>query len=355
MTLDLKAARLDVGDYFEWLEMAYEKRWTDGLPVVPPTPDRVQAFVDYIGRNPLDEVGEIPPKYGIATIEKLAVNAVMGGCKPEYFPVVIAAIEAMLEPPFNLNGVQTTTHNNEPLAIISGPVVKQIGLNAHTRAFGSGYRANGTIGRAIRLIQWNLGGSYPEEPDKSCFAHPGQWCYVLAENQDANPWEAIHVTRGFPAESSCVTVFGCEAPHSVFSYGTAVQVLNGIAGAMGTPANNNVQLMGEALVVFNPFNAATVAGEGWSKRDAQVYLWQHGRVPKRVLEKSSFHPDYAEHHWPKWLSRDDPDEMIPLTERPEDIHVVVSGGDKKFCMVCPGWGMIGGLAVTKEIKLPRKK
>lgn len=351
--MDLKSARIPVADALEAIELFFERKWTDGLAIVPPTADRVEQFINYVKRDPSETLGEIPPKYGKATIEKLAVNSVMAGCRPEYFPVVIAAVEAMLEPEHNLNGAQTTTHNNEPLIIVNGPIAKELEINSGHSVFGRGYRANGTIGRAIRLILWNLGGNFPWTVDRSTYSHPGSWSYCIAENEEASPWEPFHVERGLPPGSNAVTVFGCEAPHSICGHGTSLEVLAGICNSMATMGSNNAYIAGQTLVTISARNAATFGKEGWSKRDVKEYIWEYARVPLGQLKKGGFYSHSATHpYWPKWVDRENDSQMVPLTCTPNDIHVIVAGGWGSFCTCHPGWGFWGGLAVTKEIKTP---
>ena len=173
----------EIDTYDEALALAYETGWTDGLPVVPPTPDRVQAFLDVVKRSRLELVGEIPPRGGRATFEKLAANAVMAGCLPEYFPVVIAAIEALLMPRFNLASVQCSTHIATPLVVVNGPIAGELGMNSGGNCFGQGNRANATIGRAVKLALTNLGGALPGDEDRATFGHPGKYTYCIAENE----------------------------------------------------------------------------------------------------------------------------------------------------------------------------
>ncbi|MBI2906596.1 MAG: hypothetical protein HYX92_02940 [Chloroflexi bacterium] len=351
--MELKSERIDIADYFEWLELAFQRRWTDGLPVAPPTAAKVEEMVAYAKRDPSDVIGKIPPKYGIATIEKLAINAVMGGCLKEYFPVVIAAVEAMLEPEFNLNGIQTTTHCNEPLTIVNGPIVAEIGMKTREAVFGGGgARANGAIGRAVRLVLWNLGGCYPGEPDKTTFSHPGRWTYCIAEDEEGSPWEPLHVERGLPPGSSAVTVFSCEAPHSIFCAGTPRQLLARVCYAMATTASNNFHFQGQMLLAINSEHAATFKAEGWSKADIKAYVWEHARVPLGRIKEGLFVREYAARSYPKWIDVDGVEDMVPIGVRPDEIHIVVAGGPGKFCMCCPSWGHDGGNAVTKPIRLP---
>jgi len=350
----LTSERIELNGYHEWVEAAFERGWSDGLPVIPPTVDRVQQFVDYIGRKPEESLGDVPPKYGEATIEKLAIQCVMAGCKPEYFPVVIAALEAMMEPAFNLNGVQTTTHMNEPLVIVSGPIAKKLGMNWGTRVFGSGNRANGTIGRAVKLIQWNIGGSFPGEPDKSTFAHPGQWSYCIAEDPDNNPWEPLHVERGFKPEQSCVTVFGAEPPHSIICFGQASEVLARLTDHLSGTGPNYYDVMGETLLGINPTNAAILATAGYTKKTIKEYIWYNSGITLGHLKRTGIQMAYVEKTFPKWVNYGNDEQRIPIAVQPEDLHIVVAGGAGKFCVACPGWGALGGFAITKEIKEPRR-
>ncbi len=358
--MELKSEIVEVTDALEAIELFFQRQWTDGLPVVPPTEERIAEMIEYVGRDPQEALGEIGPYNGIATIEKLAINAVMAGCLPEYFPVVIAATEAMLDPRFTLNGTQTTQDGAEPLLIVNGPIVKKLGINYGDGVFGRGFRANGTIGRAIRLILWNLGRNFPGEPDKSTFSHPGAWSFCIAENEEASPWEPLHVERGLPPESSAVTVFLCEAPHPFTSHGTVKQRLWTACEAMSSPGTGNRLFFceGEVLVVFNSMNAEQFRREGWSKKEVKQYLWSNSGVPYWKIEKTGWltqpglgGTNAADLWWPKWIDRSNPETLVPITASPEDIHVIVSGGKGGWGAILQGWG-IGGRAVTREIKGP---
>ena len=346
--MDFTAEAIDVADYHAAVELFFERGWTDGLAIVPPTEELVERMVRASGRRPEEEIGEIPPAQGIATIEKLAINSVMAGCRPEYFPIVLTAVEALLEPEHNLNGVQTTTHSCVPLVIVHGPIAQQLGFNAGDGVFGSGFRANGTVGRAIRLILWNLGGSIPGEVDKSTQAHPGKWSYCVAEHEAASPWEPFPVERDIPTGRNAVTVFSCEAPHSVLCYGTVKQMLTSLVSALSSLGSNNVHAMGETLVVLNPWQARQFEAEGWSKVEIRVYLWEHVRARLGQI-KAVDALGIAGQFWPKWVDQDNDDYPVPIAARPRDIHIIVAGGDTYFAAVCPGWGGLGGFAVTKEI------
>lgn len=358
--MELKSERIDVANALEAVELFFQRRWTDGLAIVPPTEEKVEAMVRYSGRDPGELLGEIPPYRGIATIEKLAINSVMAGCLPEYFPVVIAAVEALLEPEANLNGIQTTQSSVEPLIIVNGPIAKKLEVNATLGVFGRGYRANGTIGRALRLILWNLGRNFPGEPDRSTYSHPGAWSYCIAEDEEGNPWEPLHVERGLPPGSNAVTVFSCEAPIAVSVRATAEQCLFALSEAIAYPGCNCYRFLGggsQLLIGMTSLSAEQFHREGWSKQDIKRYIWEHARVPYWKMEKAGVltEPDFggsnlADLVWPKWIDRSNPDTLVPATVAPEDIHIVVCGGRSGRFVVCHGWGY-GGLAVTKPIRV----
>src|SRR4029453_11298925 len=186
---------------YEDVDAHYQERgWTDGLPIVPPTERRVHEFLKQTPRDPREIVGVLPPRQGEATIEKIAVNAVMAGCRPEYFPVVVAAIEALADPLFNLDSVQATTHPVAPLVVVNGPIARELGINGGYNAYGQGFHANLTIGRAIRLLLMNVGGGLPGTGDRATQGSPAKIAYCVAENEEASPWEPLHVEHGFPRE-----------------------------------------------------------------------------------------------------------------------------------------------------------
>jgi len=179
-----------------------DQGWTDGLPIVPPTDEDLREFLRFTDRAPREVVAVLPPRQGEATVERIAINAIMAGCRPEYLPVVITAVEALADPAFNLDSIQATTHPVAPLIIVNGPIAKEVGINAGYNAFGQGFRANLTIGRAIRLLLMNVGGGLPGTGDRATQGSPAKIAYCVAENEDANPWEPLHVEHGYSPETS---------------------------------------------------------------------------------------------------------------------------------------------------------
>ena len=279
---DLTSDKLEVDANFEAVQELYlERGWTDGLPIVPPTIERVEAMLAATPRDPQEIIGEIPPNWGSATVEKLAINAVMAGCKPKYLPVVIAAVEAMCDPLFNLYAIQATTHPCAPLIIVNGPICDELGLHGGSGAYGPGWRPNATIGRSVRLAQLNVGGARPGVGDMSTQGAPSKYTYCVAENQEANPWEALHIERGFGAEQSTVTVLAGEPPHNIndHSGSSAEDILTIVAGAISITGANNAYTGGETLLALGPEHAATIADDGFGKREIREWLHQNARIP----------------------------------------------------------------------------
>jgi hypothetical protein len=344
-----RAAGADVGtgariqrapdDLDELQAWVMERGWGDGLPVIPPTPERVARMLAGT-RRPRDEiVAVLAPRLGQATVERAAVNAVLAGALPEYLPVVLAALEALADPVFNLQAVQTTTHPCSPLIIVNGPVAARLGMNATGNALGQGTRANAAIGRAVRLALLNLGGARPGREDRATQGHPGKYSYCVAENEAESPWPSLSVERGFAAQDSTVTVCGSEGPHNVNDHAssTAEGIVATVASTAANAGHNNIYLGGEPLVALGPEHAATVANAGWSKDDFKRAVWERARVPlsafapENIERFSGIHPEGF---------RDKPlDTLAPIARDWRDIMVIVVGGAGKHSAVIPTFGM----------------
>jgi hypothetical protein len=321
---------------YDAIDAHYQERgWTDGLPIVPPTEARVREFLTQTTRDPREIVGVLPPRQGEATVEKIAANAVMAGCRPAYLPVVLAAIEALADPLFNLDSVQATTHPVAPLLVINGPIARTLGLQAGYNAFGQGFRANVTIGRAVRLVLMNIGGGLPGAGDRATQGSPAKIAYCVAENEAESPWEPLHVEAGLPADSSTVTVFGAEGPHNIQDHfsNTALGVLRTVAGAMGQAGSNNLLGRGGPLLSLGPEHAATIAKEGFSKQQVKAFLFEHARFPLGRLGR-----EYQRQQIERWGVADAPDTMVPIVRRPEDISIIVVGGAGKHSCWQPTFG-----------------
>jgi hypothetical protein len=304
------------------------RRWCDGLPIVPPTEARVRAM---LGNRAADHsLGAVPPLWRQATLGKLAINAVMAGCEPAYFPVLVAAVEAMLDPAFNLYGVQATTHPVAPLLIVNGPYARAIGLHGGSGCFGPGFRANASIGRAIRLVMLNVGGAWPGRHDMATQGSPAKFSFCIAENEEASPWGPLR-------DGDVVTVYGGEPPHNVNDH-----VSTTAAGILATVADTAVSLgsnvgwylsQSQLLVVFGPEHATTVAGDGFTRADVQRYVFEHARLPVRTLKLGGM---WGMQDWPPWMMavRDD-DARLPQVPSPDDVFVAVAGGPGKHSAVVP--------------------
>ena len=329
-----RATLFDAEDSFVELNELYHQRgWTDGLPIVPPTEAAVAAMLRGTDREPDEVVGVLPPRQGEATVERIAINAVMAGCRPEYLPVVITAVEAVADPDFNLDGVQATTHPVAPLIIVNGPLARELGINSGYNCFGQGFRANAAIGRALRLALMNVGGGLPGTGDRSTQGSPAKFSYCVAENEEANPWEPLHVERGFDRDVSTVTVTGSEGPHNIQEHysNSGEGILLTIAGAMGQAGSNNILRHGFPLLTLGPEHAATIAADGYSKADVKRFIFERARYPVARLSA-----EYAETLRP--LNADGGDDMARICERAEDILVIVAGGSGKHSSWQPTFG-----------------
>ena len=328
------------GDVADLIEHYFERGWTDGLPVVPPTPESVAAMVAALGGEPQRLEARVPPRWGNLTREVLAVNLVLAGCRPEYAPVARAALLALASAPFNLHGVQATTHMAAPLVVVNGPVRREIGLNAGANVFGSGFRANATIGRAVRLVLLNVGGAWPGGLDKSTLGHPGKYAFCIAENEEASPWAPYHVEHGYRAEDSTVFCIAAEGPHSVTNHvaNDPQGILDSIASAMSTIAHNNAVSAGSCAVVLGPEHAATIAARRWTRRDVRRYLWS---AASNAWDEISFGNRYGtiyNRNLPRWYRRK-PGARVPVVPSADDVHLFVAGGEAgRFSAFLPGWG-----------------
>ncbi len=301
----------------------HARGFTDGLPVIPPTRERVERFLAATGLDPAQAIGFIPPLYGEATIEKLAINAVMAGCRPEYFAMIVAAVKAMLPASFKLAGLQTTTNPYTPLLIVNGPIRGQIKLNCGTGVMGPGWQANATIGRAVRLILLNLGGAAPGEIDKCTQGFVGKYGLCIGENEEESPWEPLHAERGFLAEQNVVTVVGVNAStnfhDSSDDWHDLVKTM--IASLVSPGTANVIHPFSNPVIALNPLHARILSEAGFSKRDVQQYIYDHARLPADGLSKRRAH--LRESYGQEYFAVDG---GIPFVNNPTDILLVVTGG-----------------------------
>jgi hypothetical protein len=327
----LQAERIEVGDDL-WAAQAFfeEKGWSDGLPIIPPTEERVAWMLAAVKRAPQDVIGAVPPRWAQATVEQIAINAVMAGCKPEYMPTLIACVEAITDPKLNLYALQATTGGPAVMIIINGPIRRQLNVNGGANALGEGWRANATIGRCIRLIQRNVGGSYPGTTCKATLGWPGKYSICIGENEEASPWEPLHVERGFKAGQSTVTAISADASirASDLDSTKAVGILTNFAQRMEGPSGP------EAIMVICPEHAKIIAGDGFSKMDVKKFVWQRAAYRMKDLPEETFY-QRVKRRSDLQLTRDS---VIPVTDKPEDILVVVAGGDGSQSQYIHVWG-----------------
>jgi peroxiredoxin len=312
-------ALIDSAGAADEMEDMFERGWSDGLPVVPPTRARVDAMLG--GRDPRASLGEVPPAMGDATLERVAACAVLAGCRPEYFPVVVAAVEAALDPVFNLNGQAVTTQPAGQLVIVGGPVRDAIGVHSGMGVLGPGFRANLTIGRALRLVVTLTGGGAPGRLDRSTLGNPAKLGFCVAEDEAASPWEPLHVERGFAREDSVVTVVGCDAPLSISDHrATSAEELAEILGWAGaaTWSPNWWPLGGTSVYVICPEHQAMFRDAGWSKQRLREAMFEAVRKPARELRRGETTPQ---------VHAADPDEPITKWDSPDDIVLLAAGGE----------------------------
>lgn len=324
----------------------YRRGYTDGLPIIPPTDELVAEMVAAQDRPREELLGRLPPRDGAATVESLAINAVMAGCHPEHFPVVLAAVEALLDPALNLLGVQATTHPVSPCLVISGPIRLGLGFNLSGNAMGEGTLANAVIGRAIRLILRNVGGARPGKTDFTTQGSPARYGFVVAENEELSPFPPFHTSIGFDTSQSVVTVFASEGPHNVNDHSSncGQSLLEMIGGTMATFATNDLGRGGKPLVAIGPEHANLLARDGFTREKVQEYLFENARVRLEALP-----PEMRE-----WLEvRHDIDRSvwtprgIPLADRPSDIFVMVAGGKGRHSCFMPNFAF--GRPVARAI------
>jgi hypothetical protein len=320
------------------IDYCYEQGWTDGLPVVPPSVERVEAMCALEGRPPETILARHPATGLELSVHAAAVNAVMAGCLPEYFPVLVAAFEAMDQPGFNFHGSTASTGGSAPLLIVSGPIADDIGMNADVNLFGPGNRANATIGRAVRLILRNVFQMIPGISDKSTQGNPGKYSFCVAERARGSPWPLLAETQGYPKGVSSVTVFAGGGFCNVENHGgsTPEQVLGSVADAM---ANYGSITLGQSVVILAPEHMRIIAAAGWRREDAQAYLFKQARRPVAGMKDVGKYRDseYAKQHGAGSHGLVEAGH-VHRGLSPDDILITMGGGDAggHSCFI-PSW------------------
>jgi hypothetical protein len=344
----LRSRRITVGEEEDEHEAMFARGWSDGLPLVPPTEERVLRMLDGTARDPQEVLGLAPPDLAPATVEKVAINAVMAGCKPEYLPVVLAAVEAVLEEQFAMHGVLATTMFVGPVLVVNGPIRRRIGMNAKGNALGQGNRANGAIGRALQLVIRNVGGGRPQEVDRATLGNPGKYTYCFAEDEEGSSWESLAVERGVQPGRSAVTVFAGFGLQGVVDQKSRdpESLSRSFAGSLRAIHNVKSAPSCDALLVVCPEHHRTFHNASWSKARLYEELYKLCEIPGDQLVAGA-----------KGIAEGGPLSLAGKTVnkfRPGGLMIVRAGGDAgMFSGIIGGWsagGPRGSLPVTKEVK-----
>ena len=322
-----------------------ELGWGDGLPLVAPTPERVDAMLAGCAGDPDEAVAALPPRSGVATRRIIAVNAVLAGCRPEHLSVLVAAVRALARPEVNLRGVNATTHPVAPLLVVHGEAARTGGYNAGGGAFGPGNVANAATGRAIRLILLHVAGAVPGPGDASTQGGPAKYGYCVAENLAESPWGGYAASVGVDAPSA-VTVHCGAAPHNVHDMESSdpAPILDKAASAMTSLGSNNAPVSGgEFFVMLCPEHAAACAAAGWTRRHVASYLHERARLRAGYLRAA-----FALRAWAPWQEALGDDVAMSITEHPDNIRIIVVGGPGKHSSIIPSWGMTKSVTVPVE-------
>jgi hypothetical protein len=319
------------------METFAARGWGDGLPLVAPTAERVDAMLAFAD-GPLDEViATLQPRAGVVTRRVVAINAVLAGCPANTFPVVLSAVRALARPEVNLRGVNATTHPVAPMIIVHGAATRECGFNEGVGAFGPGNRANATVGRAVRLILLHVAGAHPGFGDAATHGQPAKYTFCAAENLAESPWGGYAPSVGVDA-ASAVTVHCGEGPHNVHdaeAAGDPALILDKIASSMTTLGMNNAPIsQAEFFIVLGPEHARSIAAGGMLREDVSSYLYERARMPAALFRRH-----FQELAWATWMKVAADDVLLPMTGHPDNIRVLVAGGPGKHSLVVPSWGM----------------
>ncbi|HKQ80035.1 MAG TPA: TlpA disulfide reductase family protein [Blastocatellia bacterium] len=337
-----RASRIELEDGVDPYEFCYQAGFADPLPVIPPTAERVDRM---LGATPLSAklppdqiVARVPPNYGMATVEKIAANAVMAGCRPEMMRVLIPLIRAACDERFNIHGVQATTHFAAPLVIVNGPIRRELGFACGGNVFSNVARANSTIGRAFQLILTNIGGARPGELDMSTLGNPGKFSYCIAENEEESPWDPLHTEFGFDRGQSALTLFAAEPPHGVSEHNAREGrvILKAISRALVTVFSYRFCFGWEAIVALCPEHVKTLHRSGFTKNSAREFLFENTGVPVKDYEEDGGEGTQFTQLYQRVTINGE--ECYRKFARPEQIRIVVVGGTAgKFSAVIGSW------------------
>ena len=340
---------LELEDDLAVINQHYQtQHWSDGLPIVPPTLERVEQMLTGVEGKPQDVVAHLAPGFGPATFELIAVNAVMSGCPPNLMPALVAAVRAIAQAPFNLQAVQATTNPVAVWVLLNGPMAQTLGFNAGVNCLGEGTVANATLGRALRLLLRNVGGALPGEMDRTTHGQPGRISFCCAENVALSPWESFHQERGYDKSESVVSVVAVEGTMNMNSHSKdALELLRIFALTMIHPPSNEYTHGGEPFLLLSPEHAQILASAGMSKTDVKSHLWEMSKMPAHYMGQRDF--ERLQVSRKAELGVLGPDDRIPITTRPQDIQLVVAGGAGTHTVYMPCFG--NSRAVSEPFEL----
>jgi len=331
------------------IEAYYDAGWTDGLPVVPPSDASIAAMLAAAGLEGHEELGAITGRNAVVSAEKAAINAVMAGCRPEYMPVVVAAVKSLCAPAFAYHGPASSTGGSAMALVVNGPIAQRLGINSGNNAFGQGHRSNATIGRAVRLIMMNVMNTRPGLLDRATLGNPGKYSFCFAEHEEDHPWEPLHVSRGLRREDSAVTLIASNSLYQVYNHLAAEPepLLYCFADALGNVGTSNLLGFNETLIVFAGEHTEVLQKAGWSRLDVQRFLMERTRRTVADYKRGARLPgEVTPADETTWRYR---------FERPEDILIAFAGGRAGSWSAClPGWGTKWTRSVTTRIDLPNE-
>jgi hypothetical protein len=342
----MASRRISIGDLEDDVEACIARGWSDGLPVVPPTPERVARMLQGTTRDPQDIVASVPPDLVECTVEKVAINAVLAGCEPQYLPVVLACVEAACNDEFNMHGLLATTYFAGPVVVVNGPIAKRIGMNSGVNVLGQGNRANSSIGRALQLVVRNVGGGKPGGVDRATLGNPGKLSFCFAEDEDGSPWDPLSVERGVRAGVSAVTLFPGEGPRGVVDQisRTPESLARSFAACLRSVAHPKLAIAFDAMLIVSPEHASRFHDAGWTKARLREELMSLLQIPGAELVRGA---DGIEEGLPAGVA-----EMTIPKFGPDGLLIVHAGGKAGlFSAIVGGWvnGATGSRPVTKEI------
>jgi hypothetical protein len=327
------------------IEAYYDAGWTDGLPVVPPTETSVADMLEASGLRGEDVIGEVAGRNTIVVAHKVAINAVMAGCRPEYMPVVVAALRGLCHPDFAYHGPASSTGGSAMVLIVGGPIAEHLKINSGNNVFGQGHRPNATIGRAVRLTMMNVMNTRPGLLDRATLGNPGKYSFCFAEHADDLPWEPFHVARGLRAGDSAVTVYASNSLYQIYNQlaATPEPLLTCFADAIANVGAPNVRGFNQALVVFAGEHAEVLRANRWRRADVQRFLVEHTRYRVAELKRAA--------RLPGDVQPEDEATWRYVFESPDDILIVCAGGRAGSWSAClPGWGNKWTRAITVRVE-----